>query len=142
MATSAFKGGLTVKRVNTGVSPNVATAIPEVKSMGGLGKSNELIDVTNFDSNNVREYIAGLADGKEFTVQCNRTHASPSQQDVLIADVDAGSTITLKVELTDGTTQKNYQFSAVALEWDIVPAINDANIIDFRFKISGDITVS
>lgn len=138
--TAAFKGGLTVKREQGG-SPEVYTTIEEVKSLSGFGKVNPLIDATSFSST-AKEYIAGLADGQEVTIECLRVHASPSQQDALIADVNAGTNRLFQLVLTNGTTAITYTFTGTCLSWVISPSFDDANMISYTVKISGDITVS
>lgn len=143
--TAGFTGGLTFARLNTSSSPNAYQSIEEVKSLSGLGKTNPLIDVTSFDSA-AREYIAGLADGSEITVECVRVHTASNLQDTVIADVDAGSTRTFRLTITNESTSPNltktYTFSAVCLSWSITPSFDDAQMISFTMKISGDITVA
>lgn len=141
MATASFTGGLTFK-MGDGASPEVFTAIEEVRSLGGFGKTNPLIDATSHDST-AKEYIAGLADGAEITVECLRVHESPaSEQDDLITAVNNGTTKNFQVILTNGTLSKTYSFAAVCLSWNITPSYDDANMISFSLKISGDITVA
>lgn len=138
--TAGFTGGMTFKKSN-GASPEVYSTVPEVKSLSGLGKTNPLIDVTSFDST-AREYIAGLADGQEITVECVRVHSSPSVQDAFIADVDNKVTRNFQILLTDGTTQFTYSFAGVCLSWAITPSFDDAAMISYTLKISGAITVA
>lgn len=138
--TSAFIGGLTFQRGN-GASPEVYSTVTETSTLGGFGKTNPLVDVTSHDST-AREYIAGLADGSELSVEGNRVHSSPSVQDALIADVDAGTTRNFKITLTDGTTPIVYTFAAVCLSWNITPSVDDKTTIAYTLKITGAITVS
>jgi hypothetical protein len=44
-------------QLGNAASPEVFATIEEVLSLSGFGKTNELIDVTNFDSGLVKEYI-------------------------------------------------------------------------------------
>jgi hypothetical protein len=48
--------------------------------------------------------------------------------------------------VTDSSVSPNltntYTFSAVCLSWAISPSYDDANMISFTLKISGDITVT
>jgi hypothetical protein len=67
--SNAFLNGVTISR-SADTSPLSFDSIPEVVSLSGLGKTNPLVDVTSFDSA-AREYIAGLADGTEITMECN-----------------------------------------------------------------------
>lgn len=138
--SSGYTGGLTFQ-MSDGASPEVYSTIQETKSLSGLGKTNPLIDVTSFDSA-AREYIAGLADGQEISIECVRTHASPNIQDALIAIVDSKTTRNFKLTLTDGTTPIVYTFAGVPLSWAIAPSFDDAAMISFTLKISGDITVA
>lgn len=138
--TAAFKGGLSVKH-GDGAGTEVFTAIEELISLSGLGKSNPLIDATSHDSS-AREYIAGLPDGSELTIECNRVHTASNIQDAVIADIDAGNTTNYQITLTDGSNIKTYDFAAVNMSWDLGTSYEDKNTITFTLKISGAITVS
>ena len=108
--------------------------------MSGMGKTNPLIEATSFDSTG-REYIAGLADGTEITLECNYLPADTEQQG-LISDVDSGLNRNFEVDVTDGTTPKTYAFTVTCLSWVLNPTYDDVNTISFTLKISGAITVS
>lgn len=142
--TAAFKGGLSFKLGNT-ASPIVYSTVEEVKSMSGLGKTNPLVDATSHDST-AREYISGLADGQEITIECLRVHTASSVQDDMITAANAGTNRSFQVVLTDASTSPNltktYTFTGTPLSWVITPSFEDANMISFTVKISGDITVS
>lgn len=138
--TAAYTGGLTFQMSN-GSSPEIYSTIQETKSLSGLGVANPLIDTTSFDSS-AKEYIAGLADGQEISIDCLRTHASPNVQDALIAIVNSKTTRNFKLTLTDGTSAIIYTFAGVPLSWAIAPSFDDATMISFTLKISGSITVS
>lgn len=132
MATSATLGKFNVT--------HAAANIEEVLSLSGLGKSNDLVEVTNFDSPaGTKEYIAGLADGSDVTITCNYIHDATAQL-ALIADVDSQATAAFTV--TYDTTAKVYSFNAVCMSYQINPAIDSQNQIEFGIKVSGDITVT
>lgn len=137
--SGAFLNGVTIKR-GDGAATEVFNTIGEVLSMSGLGKTNPLVEVTSFDSS-AREYIAGLADGTEITLECNYLPADTQQQG-LIADVDSGTVRNMQVAITDGTTPKQFDFAVTPLSWVINPSFDDKNTITFTLKISGAITVS
>lgn len=139
MTTNAFTAGVTVK-FGDNASPVVYTAIEEVSTIDGLGVTNELIEVTHFDSAGIKEYIAGLADGDEVSFECNKVNAAASIQGTVIAAVDAKVTHDLEVTLTDGTTVETYTFAWVPLSWKVAPNVSDKNGIAFTGKISGTIT--
>lgn len=138
--SDAFMSGITVKS-GDGAGTEVFTTIPEVISLSGLGKTNALVDVTNFDSAGSKEYIAGLSDGTEITIEANYLPASATQL-ALIADVDAGTNRNLEVVVTDGVTPKTFSFAVAPLTWTLNPSNDDRNTISFGLKISGAITVS
>lgn len=117
-----------------------ATPLEEILSVSGLGKSNDILDVTNFDSPaGTKEYIAGLADGAEMTVECNFIAAAAGQV-ALQAAVDAGASV--DVVMTYTTTTQVYTFTAAAQGWTISPSISDQNRIEFTLKVSGEIVIT
>jgi len=114
-----------------------AAEVEEVLSVGGMGKSNNLVDVTNFDSpGGSMEYIAGLADGTEISVECNYVPAATAQI-ALRADVDAGATAAF-VMTYDGSV--TFTFNAVCMGYVITPSTSEQNKCSYTLKISGDIT--
>lgn len=116
-----------------------ATAIEEVLSVSELGTTNSLIDVTNFDSDPGRmEYIAGLSDGSEMSIECNRVDAAPGQV-ALIAAVRSQSTETFTL-VYDATT--TYTFDGVCMSETINPSISEQNKLSFSVKVSGDIVAT
>jgi len=70
MTTEAFVGNVFLHRGKTG-SPAEYERVCQVFSIGGLGATNALIDATTFCSGGSREYIGGLADGAEMTLELN-----------------------------------------------------------------------
>ena len=144
--TQAFYGGLTFYR-GDGASPEVFIAVGEVMSVSGLGKTNNLIDATSFDSGSTKEYIAGMADGQEISLECNQLlDESPSIQAALISDVNNGTNRNVRLTQTKSTVSPNvtktYDFTVTPISWAVNPSIDDKNTISFTLKISGDITVS
>lgn len=117
-----------------------ATALEEILSVSGLGKSNDIIEVTNFDSPaGTKEYIPGLADGSEISIECNYIDDAAGQI-ALQSAVNAGSNVA--VVMTYDTTAKTYTFNAAAQGWTISPSTTDQNRIEFTLKVSGDISVT
>jgi len=126
--------------VGTAASPQVLTSIEEVYSVSGVGKQNELIDVTNFDSPaGTKEFIAGLAEGSEITVEANYIPGA-THQPVVMTAVDNGETRLCRVRYTGTSPEKTFSFSGVCLGYEIGPSPTSQNTITFTFKISGDIT--
>jgi len=138
--SAAFTNGLAVK-YGDGASPEVFTTIEEVLSLGGLGKSNPLIDVTSHDSTS-KEYIAGLADGQELSVECNRVHTAANIQDDVIAEIDAKTNFNMTITLTDGSTIVTYTFAVTPISWVVNPSVDDKATLSLALKITGDITIA
>lgn len=138
MATDAFIGGITVG-VEDAALPGTYNPIEESFDLGGLGQTNALIAATHFASGGFAEYIAGLADGEEVTITCNKVQGA-TEQAGMVASVKAKETRNFEVKLTDGTTEESYTFAAVCLAWVLGPVVDDRNTIEFTVKISGDIT--
>lgn len=126
--------------VGTDASPQVLTAIEEAFSISGIGQTNNLVNATNFDSPaGTMEYIAGLADGSEFSVECNYDPAATHQAAVMTA-VEAQATRLARLRYTGVSPEKTASFSAVCLGYEFGPSVEDRNTMTFTFKISGDIT--
>lgn len=124
-------------RFGDAASPEVFTVIPEIISMSGFGEVNELVEVTNLDSNGRKEYIAGNADGVEFDAECNHLDGNTTQEAVKSA---AGTTRNFQYARTDSSPATVANFAAVCLGYEEVPGVNEQNRITFRFKITGAIT--
>lgn len=138
MTTNAFYSGVTFK-IGDGGDPETFTALEEITDISGLGEDTELLEVTHFGSGGSKEYIAGLADGKEFTVTCN--HVIGATQQAYVKN-NKGSTGNIQVEMTDGTGTETYDFAAVFMGWENAPSTTDKNSRSYTFKISGGITQS
>ena len=138
MTTAAFIGKFKVG-IGDDASPQSYTNLEEVLTCTGVGKLNELKEVTNFDSPaGTKEYIAGLAEGQEVVITCNYKSTHTEQQ-ALIGYVDAGSTKNFRLLDTDASPNEAFQFDAVCLGWRMEPSTSDQNQIVFTVKITGDI---
>ena len=138
--SNAFLNGVTINRSD--LSPESYTAIPEVNSLSGLGRTNPLVDVSSFDSTG-REYIAGLADGTEITMECNFLPGN-AVQDAIIADVEAGNNFLFQVVATNpvDSAVDTFAMTVTALGWELQPSFDEKNTVVFTFKISGSITIT
>lgn len=121
-------------------SPIVYNAVEEVFNISGLGKTNNLVDVTNFDSDEgTMEYIAGLADGQEITVECNYV-PSATQQAAMISAVDTQVNRSFRIAYIGSSPEERFTFEGVPLSWVVTPSPTERNTISFTVKISGDIS--
>lgn len=140
MATNAYLSNIKVDLVGT-ASPIVYSELEEVNGGVNVGETAPLVDVSHLQSTS-REYIAGLADGSEFSLECNATMSSPSVQQQFIALKGQTRSLRITAAKTDVSPNVNrtYTFSAVFLGWNLSPAVGEADKLTFNFKISGGIT--
>ncbi len=116
------------------------TNLEEVIGFSGFGETNDLIEVTNWDSpTGTKEHIGGLADGQEVTVTCNYIHDA-AQQQAVVASVQAKTTLAWVV--TYNTLDATYTFDAASIGYAINPGIDTQNQIEFTVKVSGGIVRS
>lgn len=135
----SFIGGVTIK-LGDGEETESFTALKKVNSFAGLGKTNPLVEDSSFDSVNSREYIAGLADGKEITMNQSFLPDNTEQKS-LMAAVDSRTNVNLEVVVDNGVNNvTTFGVTVVPLEWDLAPSWEDKNNVAFTLKISGDIT--
>jgi len=136
--TLAYIAGLTLGIEDT-VTLGTYNTLEEVKSVGGLGVTNDLVEVTNFDSNKIKEYIAALSDGAEVSIECNHIldPAGNVVQQQLIQHVLAKETINVRFSFTDGTTTEDIDVQVVSLSYNITPAVDDAVTLAFSVKLTG-----
>lgn len=137
MATAAFYGGFGFKvEIAT-----VMTSVEEVTDVSGFGEVLELIEATNFDSNGSKEYIGGLADGKEFTVTCNYLTGATKAAAQRFLRANKGSTVSTEVSFNDGVdAAETYSCDVVLMGWEITPSVSDKHSIAYTMKITGNIT--
>lgn len=140
MTTQAFVGNIFLARGDGG-SPEAYTRVCQVFGISGVGQTNEQIEATTFCSGGIKEYIAGLADGQECTLELNFETAAQAIKD-MIADVKAKRVRSLRLECDgngDGVVDLYISYQATCLSWVLNPSPNAKNTINFGFKISGDV---
>ena len=122
-------------------SPTSAlVAIEEVYSVSNVGKTNQLVEVTNFDSAvGTKEYIAGLAEGDEITVEANYIPGATNQPKAMTL-VDNGSSRTCVLTYTGSSPQKKFTFTGVFIGYSVAPSPTERNSIRYTIKISGAVT--
>lgn len=126
-------------RIGNGASPEVFNDVEEAFSISGVGKTREQVDVTNFDSAGNREFIGGLADGNEVTVECNYVPGA-TYQTAMVTAVESGANQNFQVAYTATSPDETWNFAGSPLSWVITPSVDGRNSISFTVKISGNIT--
>ncbi len=124
-------------------SPVEYVRICEIHGISGLGETNDLVDVTTFCSGGNREYIGGLADGQEITLDANFIINSDGRR-ALIAAQKAKRNVLSRVVADDdgdGNADLSFYFSSAVLGWVFNPSVDDKNAIQFTLKISGEVLI-
>ncbi len=137
-----FTGGITMNIEDTPGS-DTWSLIAGLTTPPTLGKTNPLVDVTDFDST-AKEYIGGLADGNEIsaTFHYDAASATNTQLAQLRTAVDNKTNVNLQVVVTDGTNTDTYEFAVVPLSWTLGGGPEDVATLEFSLKISGAITLT
>lgn len=149
MSRDAFVGNVILYR-GDGASPQNFTPVCEAFGISGIGETNDQIESTDFCSGGVKEYIAGLADGSEITLELNfMAKASAADkmaiQAEFIADVKNKAIRDFQLRCdgdADGITDLTFHWSATALSWTLNPSPTAKNSISFGLKITGGVDVT
>lgn len=143
---TGFVGGVFLQRGDGG-SPEIYTKVCSVFSISGLGETNDQVESTTFCSGAYKEYIAGLSDGAQITLECNfRADGSDEQitQQSMIADVKAKALRSFEISADgdgDGADNIRFTFQAVCLSWTLNPSPSAKNSISFGVKVSGPVSI-
>lgn len=133
-----FSGGVVLKR-GDGEATEVFTAVDGVLVMPVMGQTNELTEVSDYDST-AKEYIAAyLADGNEVDVEFNYSLDSV-QQVAIVADITGKLNRNYEMTMSDGSKVLTSSFTLVPLGWNRTPSFSAQHKLSARFKISGAIT--
>ncbi len=79
MSSDAIEAQGTTLKIGDGASPEVFTAIPEIKSFSGPGGSASVIDSTDLASE-AKEKLMGLHDEGQLTFEINYIMTNPEHQ--------------------------------------------------------------
>lgn len=137
---TAFVSNIFFERGDGG-SPEGFDRVCPVMSISGLGETNDLVDVTTFCSGGNREYISGLSDGQEITIEANY-ETDGDELALMIADVKAKANKNYRVVVEEGSPTTVFSFGGTPLSWVLNPSVDDKNTISFTVKISGEITIT
>lgn len=133
MATAA-------KRVYGTLFKKGSTTQAEITAINDAGPEADMLDVTSLDSSDAtREFIAGLINSGEFSVElnflvANATHAT------MQSDLKAGTSGTYSIIWTGGG--ETWTFTALVKSFKAGGGVGDPLKATATFQISGKITVS
>lgn len=138
MALDAFG---TAFKVGDGATPEVFTAVAEVHNINGPSISRDSIEVTHHGSiGGFREYIPGLRDGGEVSIDINWNPANATHEDLYeaLTSVQSGNT-NYKIEFPDAT---EFAFSGHVTGFEASAPIDDRLTASVTIKVSGAPTLS
>jgi hypothetical protein len=133
MATAAVSGYSTTFKLTSG------TAMSEVTSISGVSINRDTIEATNLSSpTQWKEFIFGLKEGGEITVNCNYTNTA--YQKLVATEMIAGTVSSYTLTLPDATTYIFPLMLPIGYEVDTITP-GEKLSLTMRFKPSGPITV-
>lgn len=135
MTTQAALGiGTLLQYGDNAASPESFTTLSEVKDIS-VSAAREFLDVTNQDSpNQSREYIGGLTDVDEFTVECNLTNSAA--QLAAIAMQESGEVRTWQIV---HSSTRTLRFEAIVSGYAYGFPVEGAKTLSLTFRITGGI---
>jgi predicted secreted protein len=111
-----------------------ATSVGEVLSIGAPSLSRDVVDATHMQSTEGwREFIAGLKDGGEATVEIQSKPSTPAYQ-AMVADFGNDSPESYSIEFPDGSS---WAFSAFITGLETSDPLDDKITTSATFKITG-----
>lgn len=135
---TALKTQGTTIALGDGASPEVFTAIGEVKDISWADAGGTEIETTNLSSSS-KTFIMGLPDNGSVTLVCNYD-PNDTQQTALKTSKDAQTLKNYRITLSDSSTQAN--FAAYCMNWSFTTTEDDVTTLNVTLKVSGDVTVS
>lgn len=115
---------------------SVGSAVAEVVNIGGPNISVDMIDVTHLTSTDSwREFLAGLVDGGEVTMDCNLTTANAAAMFAKLGAASA-SACTITLAGTSGTLTFNAHVSGISVSTQVADKIG----MTVTLKTTGKVT--
>lgn len=135
--TQGVKSHTTKIGIGDGQSPEQFTNVDECYKVGEFGGTKSLIDFSNHDSVNLKEYqVADLAEGDEVSCEANWIPGNTSQGNIQTA-YNNSTQDNYKITMRDGTT---YVFPGVCTQAKRDPSALDGRVVfKFNVKVAGNI---
>lgn len=87
--------------------------VAEITSIGDISVTRDDVEVTHYDSDDgYKEFIPGLADGGELTIECNFIVGDTNGQIGIKADYEAGTVQTFELVLPNAANS-SWEFTAI-----------------------------
>lgn len=138
MSTKATLGIGTILEYETvpGASPIAYTKVDEVLDVPPLANTREFVEATNQDSTSyTKEYIAGLIDAEQFSVDANYIAGNASQQAVLTM-FQAGTKRKWRVR-PSGSPAEVFTFDAIVAAWTPSFPVQGKKLLSFTLRRTG-----
>lgn len=120
-----------------GASPIAYTTVDEVGDIPELPHTREFVEATNQDSEGQsREYIAGLIDAEEFTIQCNSVATSNSQA-ACWAMFNDGQARLWRVREATESPEVTWTFLAIVASFNPSFPVADKKVTSITFRRTG-----
>lgn len=139
MTTAAKLGLGTLFKRGDGASPEVFTTIPEINSVTGPSGTTEQIDVSHMQST-AREYILGLPDFGEFTLEMNWL-VNNAVQEGLRSDFINRTTRNFKLEDHGVSPEEVWTIVGLVTGFSLNFPADDRATASVTIKISGTPTI-
>jgi predicted secreted protein len=138
LATIGF--GALFQILNTAVSPDLYTAVGEVTNITMPNLSRDAVDATHTESTGAwREFIPGLKDAGEVTIEGNYIHESAS--DTLIRAQFASNALTTFRIVFEDSPVSGIQFTGIVTGYEVAVPLDDKKAFTLTVKVSGVVTV-
>lgn len=120
-----------------GASPLAYTTVAEVLDIPPLAQTREFVEATNQDSEGQsREYIPGLIDVEEITIECNYLANDPTHI-AIEAMFQAGTTRKWRVREATESPEVTYTGDAVVSAYNPSMPVGDKKVLSFTLRRSG-----
>lgn len=139
--TRGFVAGMFLEIALGAGSPIPMVRVCDATGISGIGKTNAEVDDTTFCSGGNREYIPGLAEGSQVTIDMRYVISSAARRALMTA-VNNRETVQAQLVVNpnnDPTADEVYQFDLAMLGWTITPSLDGKNVGQFTARISGNI---
>lgn len=130
----------TLFQIGDGASPEVFTTIGEIFSEIMVGATKPLVEVTHHESPNAfREFITGIAEGDEISIQANWVDNELGQSKVRAA-FDGGEMVNFIVR--SPSSEEYVYFPGIVTHHDVTRPLDDKQVFNCTVKIAGNLLYS
>lgn len=139
MTTNALIGHGTILAYGDGGSPETFTALAEVNNISGPGMSADAPDATHMESpEGFREFIGGLKDPGEITVECAHLPGNATQDAStgVLSLFSSGAKTNWRITFPDDPATI-WNFEAVVTGFEPDTPIDDKMMLSITLKLSG-----